>query len=90
MENTALPYYFVSVSYTHLLTARSADISGNSYAESELIFQVRNFFGEKSVINAEAVDPLFYCRTKETAFSKYAYLFRQDTDLDVYKRQTWH
>lgn len=64
-----------------LLTARSADISGNSYAESELIFQVRNFFGEKSVINAEAVDPLFYCRTKETAFSKYAYLFCQDTDL---------
>lgn len=82
MEERFIAYKALTCSAERvLLTTRRADVAGRPYAESELVLQVRNFFGEEAVVDAESVDPFFYCRTKETAFSKYAYLFHQDTDL---------
>lgn len=63
------------------LTARKADIRGNTMAVSYLFPQLKKMFGEAVIADTDDLDRLYFCKTPQTAFSVLAYQFRQDTSL---------
>lgn len=82
MEERFIAYKALTCSTEEvLLTSRRSDLSGNSFIRSELISQIETFFGTDVIVDSDLVIPAFYCRTKETAFSRLAYSFQQDTDF---------
>lgn len=65
------------------LTARKADIKGSVFAPSHLFSQLKKMFGSGVITDADDLDRLYFCRTRQTAFSELAYQFRQDTPLSA-------
>lgn len=63
------------------LSARKADIKGTSMAPSYLYAQLKRMFGSESITDTDDLDRLFFCKTKQSAFSVLAYQFRQDDVL---------
>lgn len=64
-----------------VLSARKGDLKGMTCAPSYLLGQVKRMFPENAVIETENLEDLYFCRSKQTAFSVLAEHFREDTPL---------
>ncbi len=69
------------------ITARKADIKGNTIAISYLYPQLKKMFGNQIIIDTDDLDKFYYCKTPQTAFSVLAYQFRNDTSLTASLKQ---
>jgi ATP-dependent helicase/nuclease subunit B len=87
-EERFIAYKTMSIPSERLyLTGRKADIKGSPVASSVLFAQIRRMFGDSAFLDTADLDGLYFCRTKQTAFSVLANRFRQDTPLTASLRE---
>jgi len=63
------------------LSYRRSDVEGKPMLRSFLMDQVEQMFGAGCRVMAKELDDLYYCRTKQMVFSRFAGCFDQDTPL---------
>ena len=63
------------------LSYRRSDVSGKPMLRSFLIDRVKELLGKDCMIDGDHLSPLYFCRTRQTVFSRFARCFCADSPL---------